>query len=440
MNPYELRPKLEARETPKDADFVYESAEERLTHPNRFFYDVPALSFGPLPRIMLESRLRTELDDNIDISSSGTAARALTRVRLLIDSGSFREVLNYRVELQDSRELFSSVTRDDPLDVRQAYLLLFGGRSIWGAKLGRQELDLGSSRLVGANWYDNLDISFDGARLTLADRWGKFEPRQWSWRVDVFAASAVEHDAGDLNGSHLGRRVAGVWYGERRTYPFRLDSMLIHAWARDESITTLSASASGSDFAWAEGFSFELEAALQLGRLNGLEQVATMCVLAASYTWPTPWQVRLGGRLAYASGDKDPSDNVSGSFISPFPGDLREDIGLIGVVGLRNAYVTSVVLGFTPLEDLHLSVCARWLSLDEPSDGWYAADGALRPISASQPYLGRELDIKGSYVFTTSSGKEFSVSGGYAVFEPASSIPAAPSRVQALYLQATLHF
>jgi len=443
---YELRPTLEALEVPKDADFIYESAEERERHPNRYFYEVPAASFGPLPRIVLEPRVRTELDENADLADSGVQARALLRTRILIDSGSFHEIANYRVELQDSRELFSA--RDEPetapLDVRQAYLFLSTARGLWGVKLGRQEIDLGSSRLLGANWYDNLGVSFDGVRLTLADLWSRFEPRQWSWRADFFAAAAVEHDAGAFDGSHLPRRIAGAWYSDRRIYPLRADGALLYTWGEsagpDESLVTLAGALSGLRLTRTEGLSFEAELAVQLGRLGGLDHLAAMGAGSVAYVWPTPWEVRLSARAVYASGDRDPSDEKSGAFVAPFPGDLRADTGLLGLVGLRNSSAAGLGLSFEPLENLRVGAEVRWLGLAEDSDYWYDAEGEPRAVAVGGRYLGRELAIRGSYVITTSSGKELSVDGGYAVFEPASTISGDPATVQGLYLQATLRF
>lgn len=177
MPVHEIRPILREREV--GSDFVFESAEERACHPGRYFYEVSERSFGRLPRIVLQPRLRLETSDNLDLdaAASDTESRALTRVRVHVDSGRWHEFLNYRIDLQDSQDLFAAASDErDSLDFRQAYALLRPRRAVWGLRLGRMELDFGSGSILGADWHDNLDRSFDGVRLTLADRWSRSSP------------------------------------------------------------------------------------------------------------------------------------------------------------------------------------------------------------------------------------------------------------------------
>ena len=61
---HELRPVLEAREVGED--FVFESAEARDAHPNRYSYEVEDAAFGPLPRIVLEPRIRLAITNNLE--------------------------------------------------------------------------------------------------------------------------------------------------------------------------------------------------------------------------------------------------------------------------------------------------------------------------------------------------------------------------------------
>jgi hypothetical protein len=448
MAPYELRPLLEARET--GGDLAYESAEERDAHPNRYFYDVPGSVFGPFPRILLEPRLRLEMGEN-----RGVADRALGRVRVLIDSGRFHRMFNYRVELQDSREMFSGAGRDqaDALDFRQAYLMLGFDRGIWGLKLGRQEIDLGTGRLVGANWYDNLDRSFDGARLVLANRWGRFEPRQWAWRLDVFAASPVRAVDGEWNTRHDEPDVFGLFYSDRRGFPFRIDGGVFVTATRAgdiagelggegrEVLSTVSAAISGRRFGRQAGFHIDAEAAVQFGHRGPDRHSAGLYSFRGSYVFPTPWEVRVRAGLETASGDPDSADGRSGTFKPPFPGDMRDRVGLLDLVGLRNVEAITIGVSFGPVENFRVGLDIRWLRLQEVSAGWFGASGELREdITPSGPDLGREVDLSGRYHFTTLSGKEVLIDGGYAIFEPDPQDCPGAKLVQGLYLQTSLRF
>ena len=122
------------------------------------------------------------------------------------------------------------------------------------------------------------------------------------------------------------------------------------------------------------------------------------------------------------------------------PGDLRLRVGLLGLVGLRNAVVLGVGLSFGPVENFRVGGDIRWLSVEDASAGWFDADGEAGRAPLAGRSLGREADVFGRYRFTTDSGKEGWVEGGYAVFEPAGDLPAGTGAVQGLYLETAFRF
>jgi hypothetical protein len=447
---YELRPVLREREV--GSDFVFESAEERDARPSRYFYEVSERSFGRLPRIVLEPRLRIEMTDNWDLDSAtiDTESKALTRVRIHIDSGRWHELVNYRIDLQDSQEVFAEASDErDSLDFRQAFALIRPRRAVWGLRLGRMELDFGSGALLGADWHDNLDHSFDGVRFTVADSWSRLEPRPWCWRVDAFAAKPVII-SGDLNEDHEDITVAGVYYGDRRAFPLCAEGIFVVTASDrdnfagelgglgDEVFVTLGGTVSAERFGRARGVSAAADAAFQVGHRAQDEHRAYMFSLESSYVFPTPWQVRLRGGVSFASGDDDPADGRSGTFLPPSPGDLREKLGLLELVSLSNVLVAGVGISFGPVEDFRIGADLRWLSVAEAAAGYSKPDGT--PVVLSGDELGRELDVSGRYRFGTLSGKDVWIEGGYAVFEPGAGMPTGTGTVQGLYLQASFRF
>ncbi len=448
---YELRPILVERET--GTDFVFASPEARAEHPNRFSYEVKAASFGPLPRIVLEPRLRLEISDNLDLDAAvaDTDSRALTRVRIFIDSGWYHEAFAYRVELQDSREVFGDAgDGEDALDLRQAYILLGGRCEAWGVKLGRQEIDLGTGALLGADWHDNVDRSFDGARLVLADRWARFEPRQWSRRLDVFAVKPVEVGRG-FNSGQEDRLLAGAFYSDRTAFPLRLDGVLCVVRSDREDYTgeagtgrdvvwTLGGTVAGERFGRADGVSLEAEAAVQFGRRGADPHRAAMASAEVAYVFPTPWRVKVRGGFVFASGDADPLDGKSGTFEPPFAGDLRDRLGLLRLAGLRNIRAAGAGVSFAPVEDFRIGADVRWLALDATSEDWLDADGAVPKAGLTGRALGREIDISGRYLFRSASGKEGRIEGGFAIFEAGAGLPAGTGSVTALYLETAFRF
>jgi hypothetical protein len=440
---YELRPILREREV--GTDFVFDSAEDRDAHPSRYFYEVDERSFGRLPRIMLEPRLRVDMTDNLDLNSStaDTVAKALTRVRIHIDSGRWHDRVNYRIDLQDSQQVFAGASGEsDSLDIRQAYALLKPRRAVWGLRLGRMELDFGSGSLLGADWHDNLDHSFDGVRFTVADSWSRLEPRPWRWRVDTFVAKPVKVGGGP-NDSHEPITIAGIFYGDRRAYPLRAEGLLIVTTsdgddADDEVFVTLGGAVSAEHFGRARGVAAAAEAALQFGHRAQDEHFAYMLSFEGSFVFPTPWQVKLRGGLSFASGDDDPLDGRSGTFLPPFPGDMREKLGLLELVSLSNVLVAGVGISFGPIDDFRIGADLRWLSVAEAAAGYDGPDGT--PVALVGDQLGRELDISGRYRFETDSGKVVWIEGGYSVFEPGAGMPIGTGAVQGLYVQTSFRF
>jgi len=450
MPTHELRPILREREV--GSDFVFASAEERNTHPSRYFYEVSERSFGKLPRIMLEPRLRVEMTDNLDLNNatSDTESKALTRVRIRIDSGRWHELVNYRVDLQDSQHVFADASDErDSLDFRLAYAVLRPRRAVWGLRLGRMDLDFGSGTLLGADWHDNIDHSFDGARLTVADSWSRLEPRPWRWRVDAFVAKPVIVGGG-LNDTHEDTTIAGLYYGDRRAFPVRAEGIVVvtasdhHDFTGelggtgDEVLVTLGGTVSAERFGRARGVSATAEAAVQFGHRASDEHFAFMLSADGSYVFPTPWQVRLRAGASFASGDDDPVDGRSGTFRPPFPGDLRERLGLLELVGLSNVFAAGVGISFGPLDDFRIGADLRWLGVDETAAGYVGPEGT--PVALSGNKLGRELDVSGRYRFETLSGKDVWIEGGYAVFEPGAGMPGGTGTVQGLYLQTSFRF
>jgi len=456
LRPHEIRPEIEAREVGQN--YVFESEEARNLHPNRYFYATDTRLFGPFPRFWIEPRIRLDRRDWGDLGAAVQDAPEhplVLRTRFMVDSGFYHDFANYRIDLQDSEEIGAGASQPDQdiLDVQQAFCLLGTKRSTWTFKLGRQEVDFGSGRLLGTDWHDNLDRSFDGARLTLADGWRVFdlEPRQWTRRLDVLAADPVRHIDGRLNVEHDGPRLAAILYSDRRLFPLRVDAAAIFtsstgdvagelAGAGREVLTTLSASVSGERLGVSERITFDAEAAVQFGRRGLDDHLAGMFGARLAHTFPTPWKVTVRAGIEAASGDGDPADGHSGTFRPPFPGDLRDRLGLLRLATLSNVVATSLGASFGPAEDLRLGADVRWLRLSDRSAGWFDADGSPVVLTPGGLELGCELDVFARYRFATDRGNDAWFEAGLAAFDPADGLRPVRDPVRAFYLQATTRF
>src|SRR5262249_28721442 len=84
-------------------------------------------------------------------------------------------------------------TDEDRLDLHQGFVDVagrLGGDDTLTMRLGRMELQYGSSRLVSVRESPNVRQSFDGALLIL---------RTGGWRVDAFAVHPVETVPGEFD-------------------------------------------------------------------------------------------------------------------------------------------------------------------------------------------------------------------------------------------------
>ncbi len=119
------------------------------------------------------ARVRVEAPQGSNFTLTPAEAYALTRVRLGV---AFRPVkwLRLFAEAQDSRVEFYQVnppsTLSDPFDLRQAYVEM-GAIEGDGVRVraGRQDLFIGSLRLISTGDWSNITKNFDVARGTVTE-------------------------------------------------------------------------------------------------------------------------------------------------------------------------------------------------------------------------------------------------------------------------------
>ena len=167
-----------------------------LTHVGLFLLCTVGPALAATPEITAELRARTEADQHRGWPSTGVNDDTVsmrsylrTRINLNLPMDSLTRIF---VQLQDSRMYGSDsgisggLTNDMNLGVHQAFVQL--RHWIWHrleTTVGRQELNYGNQRLIGAVGWNNVGRSFDGARASL-----KFE----NVTLDAVAATTVERD------------------------------------------------------------------------------------------------------------------------------------------------------------------------------------------------------------------------------------------------------
>ncbi len=306
-----------------------------------------------------------------------------------------RAFVQLQAALESGRSGGPRAFDENGLDLHQAFgELAFGREGAVAVRIGRQELDVGSSRLVSAREMVNVRQTFDGLRVLL-DR-GRSRGSSWLLRP-VLVKRGVFDDSADSTrliwGASWVLRDALGTGGALTAYYIGLDrrGARFDQGTADELRHTIGVRLNGSRGSW----DYNLEANGQFGRF-GAGRIRAWDAAADNglRLRPVPLGPRLGLRVDVTSGDRDPADPDLGTFNPLFPNTAYS--GLSGLVGPANsidvqpsvrAFVSStmsVVGGLTLF----------WRT--SPQDGLYGiAVNAQRPgTSSRERFVGRQLAVE----------------------------------------------
>lgn len=363
----------------------------------------------------VENRLRYESHTGIGLNPDGDDGFLVQRLHLSVDIQASSKV-RFFVQGQDSRaagvsDVFPQGNLKDRLDLRQGYVQI-GDAKNWGWDLtvGRQELIIGSEKLIGVNRWANLPRTWDMARLGL---------QRGEDRVEVFAASVVRVHPTDFDEVRDGENVHGVHAKLRSVLPGHLFEPLT-LWRTRPSVTDELGFVSDSDI-WTYGFrvsddqdwpwEYELELQAQSGSFGRDDLQAWRFVGLAGHTWKgRKWQPRLFAEYTFSSGDERRGDGKIGRF-DTLPARAHRVWGVTDQVGARNAKIL--------LTGLHTKPAKRWLLrfdhyaywLATPTDDLYRHNGVrylVLPEDNTDTYIGDEIDVQLTYTWNS----YFTVGGG----------------------------
>ncbi|HLQ39060.1 MAG TPA: alginate export family protein [Planctomycetota bacterium] len=282
-------------------------------------------------------------------------------------------------------------TDDNDFDVHQAFLDVLGkvaGGDSLTARLGRQELQYGSMRLLSAREGPNVRQSFDGARLLLV---------AGDWHVDAFVTRPVATEAGALDDdADQGRAFYGVYAtgplpllpdGHVDLYFLELDrddAAFVQGTAQEKR-----RSLGTRLFGRPEPWDYDFEAVWQFGSFDGGRIEAWTVASDTGVTLPLPWQPRLSLKADVASGDGDPNTQGLQTFNAMFP--RGSYFGEPALIGPANIIDLHPALTLQPS-----SACRLYLDWDvfwrqTADDGIYNA--ALKPM---RPSLGSDRRLIGN--------------------------------------------
>lgn len=360
---------------------------------------------------------------------------ALTRTRLY---GNWRATEQFRTYVEfhyadtttDGGAYRPRPFDDNFGDFLNAFVERSSADSIWTGRLGRQELVYGAERLISVTDWVNSRRTFEGARILYNDG---------PWSVDGFYTALVPVRPNELDHADWQQPFYGIYSTYTESPNNTLDIYYIgydnrH---RGEIVSDFSLHTFGSRLfrTLEEGWMFETEGGVQLGRQSGLgkNQSAGFATVGLGRKYEDhDLQPQIWGYVDYASGNDGGEDFTR--FNQLFPWSHRY-LGFIDAVQRSNIFAPNVQLTAKPKE-------TNWEFL-----AWYyyfraAERGDIVPAitatelqSLDEAYLGQELDLIAKYTF----GPRSNILVGYSHFWRGDKI-LGPTDADFTYVQWELNF
>lgn len=248
---------------------------------------------------------------------------------------------------------------------------------------GRQELSLGSARLVGVREGANVRRAFAGGRALLAAgalRVDAFFARPVVLRPDVFD-DGTSHDEA-LFGLYATRPVVGSLAADLYYLGYQQDEAELAAIAGRERRHSFGLRVFGAQ----QGLDWDVEAVAQIGEVETRDIRAWTLASDFGFTFEAwPGDPRLGLKADVASGDRHGGDGTVGTFNALYPRFPYFSEAILVVPA--NIIDVQVSLRWQPLAPLTLQLGWNPVWRHDTSDAIYAAP--LQPIPGTAGRPGR---------------------------------------------------
>jgi hypothetical protein len=394
---------------------------------------IGSVAFAELQNVEVGGSIRIrgnyyDFDDNSESAFVEQRTRLSVKADFTQDVSAFIEFDYYNNWGEDFRSLYLTGadfrgTGGNDVDLYQGYI---EARNMWGTPLsmrvGRQELALGNQWLVGVNNVSSLftGLSFDGLRVTFAND---------VVTVDAIAAKLADTlgDLGEddadlyaLYGSYIG--IEDVTLDAYWLF-IRDDTGIVGGLIGGDDIDIHTLGLRGAGVIGA--FDFELEAAYQLGDVEGVanpwfrvfnreadvsyDELGINAELG--YTFDCAWQPRVFAGAAYFGGGEADDSCWDNDVDLPFNrlfSNVRYTEFLDIQQNLSNAMIFKLGVQAMPTECLELLLAATYVMSEEEGEdtGWWLwRDDA-------EDALGLELGLYGTYHYS----EDLVMRAGYAHF------------------------
>ena len=350
-----------------------------------------------------EERTRWEERNGVNFGRSADQQHMLSRLRI---GAQFQPVSWLKISAmgQDTRAPFFGPAAPsnlrDTIDLEEGYLEFFGDRKTgFGAIVGRQILNYGEARLIGAPEWSNVSRTYDTARIYYRTAKARFE---------ILMVSPVKVLSDRFNKPELGDRILGtyntfsnVWHGAS------IDAYILqHSQNRIGGYTgegTLGTQSYGGRLygPLPRKFLYSLEGVGQTGHIGPLNQRAYAWSIGASRK-VTAVKRPLNFSVEYklASGSRS-GQSHSSTFDQLSPAN-HDKFGHEDLFGWRNLKTLKTVATLNVTKSLTLNVMYTNEWLFSASDSLYNGQGnsiAMSKTGTAGTHVGQELDSFLTYAY-----------------------------------------
>ncbi|MFT3825142.1 MAG: alginate export family protein [Chitinophagaceae bacterium] len=318
--------------------------------------------------------------------------------------------------LEDGNKMGPAPVDEDKLVIENLFIDIgIDKKKSLTARIGRQELDYGTGRLISVREGTNVRLYFTGAKLIYT---------KGNWQVDGFAmmADSVYPGVLDNKSTHqlnlwgLYSRVAIPRSGNIDLYylGIKRENARFEEGIKDEKRHTLAV----RYWKYGGGFIYNAEAAWQFGKFGDGNINAWTFALEMGYLFDKlRWKPSVNLRNDYISGDRKKGDGNLQTFNPIYPKGgyfgFNPRVGPVNLIDLH-PYCT---LSPTSKLEIQGDVVFNWRMSAE--DGVYRPSGTLnlKGAGVSKKYIGTAYLLSGSYQvnkhLSFSCGAQFFKTGGF---------------------------
>ncbi|HTS60606.1 MAG TPA: alginate export family protein [Candidatus Acidoferrales bacterium] len=352
-------------------------------------------------RVGASLRIRWESGQGSDFRTTPAPWYLLTRARL---HAAFRPLswLQIAAEGQDARAPFyrlkPSGSLADPLDLRQAYVQFGGPEDTVMGRIGRQELTLGSGRLIASLDWGNTARLFDVADAQL---------NRDAVKLELVAGSIVQIDPDRMNRHKPGEHFYAAYSTLPRLLPLgKVEPYVIYKTqlnvkSKDGVLGDAGTLALGGRVTGATplGLDYSVEAIRELGTYSSDLLRGIGFVGGAGYRLAAlAGKPRFSAEYMYASGDDGRRDGHRETFDNMY-GFNQPANSLTGQFGWRNLKEGRFGVELQPVSRLKANFDFRDFSLANTQDGLYNALGVRTVFNpkATSAHVGFGPDTQVSF-------------------------------------------